>query len=137
MNKHNTRYILGFPEMDVQHDYCYRLFDMIDLVASGNDNKKFGRLLHEIERYLMFHFECEEHLMKMYGAPGFAVHQTDHENAGRRLVGFLDDFDAGTLNPVHLSIFLTGWLMEHSATADREYVSWILSRRLENIGSER
>jgi hemerythrin len=126
----HQRYRLGLPEMDTQHDYCYRLFDQIDLAAAAGV-VQLGVLLHEIERYLMFHFECEEHLMRMYNFPGFAVHQSDHEQVGNKLVGFLDDFDAGRLNHAALKIFLTGWLMEHSSMSDVEYVAWITGRRAE------
>jgi hemerythrin-like metal-binding protein len=128
--ENQPRYQLGFPEMDVQHDYCYRLFDAID-TASAAGTQQLGKLLHEIEIYLMFHFECEEHLMRMYGFPGFATHQSDHEQAGNRFIGFLDDFEANRLNHAALQIFLTGWLMEHSSSCDTEYVPWIQERRAE------
>ena len=129
MNHPDQRYILGFPEMDTQHEYCYRLFDAIVPAAASGDRARMGALLHEIEHYLMFHFECEEHLMRMYGVPSFANHQSDHEHAARRLIRFLDDFEAGTLQPAALRIFLAGWLMEHSAMSDSEYVEWILRCR--------
>lgn len=67
--------------------------------------------------------------MRMYGFPGFAVHQSDHERAGAKLVAFLDDFDAGRLNPFALSGFLIGWLMEHAALSDREYAKFVLEKR--------
>jgi hemerythrin-like metal-binding protein len=129
MNADDKRHVLGFPEMDSQHDYCYRLFDAISPVAATGDTVRFGKLLHEIEMYVMFHFECEEHLMRLYEFPGFGVHQSDHEQLYRRMIPFLDDFDAGALNPSAYSAFLIGWLMEHSAISDSEYVKWILQRR--------
>jgi hemerythrin len=129
MNENYQRHVLGFPEMDTQHDYCYRLFDTIRAVAALGDKPMFGKLLKEIELYLMFHFECEERLMRMYEFPGFSVHQGDHEQVGHRLVRFFDEFDAGALNASALSSFLFGWLMEHSAISDTEYVKWILQCR--------
>jgi len=33
-------------------------------------------LLAEIEGYLLFHFDSEEHLMRHYGYPRFAEHQS-------------------------------------------------------------
>lgn len=134
MTQNLERHRLDFPEMDAQHDYCYHLFDMIHPVADSGDAERFKALLHEIEMYLMFHFESEERLMKIYQAPGFAVHQTDHENAAHRLISFLDEFDNGTLDPARLRIFLTGWLMEHSAGSDREYVAWIRQYRESTFG---
>ena len=129
MKDNPERYRLGLPEMDVQHDYCYRLFDAIEPEAATGNRERLTVLLHEIEMYLMFHFECEEHLMRMYQFPGFAVHQSDHEQVGNKLIGFLDDFEAGRLNPAAMRIFLAGWLMEHSRMSDSEYVIWINGRR--------
>ena len=90
MNETYKRHVLGFPEMDAQHDYCYRLFDSIKPVAASGDSPKLGKLLREIEMYLMFHFDCEEHLMRMYEFPGFTVHQGDHEQAGGYFIRFLE-----------------------------------------------
>ncbi len=125
MQEEAKRYILGLPEMDSQHDYLYSLFDRIEKVPVVTDRAFMQTLLKEIERYLLFHFTSEEYLMRCYNFPGFSMHQSDHESAGNRFVKFLDDFDSDSLNPIALSIFLTGWLMEHSAQSDAEYTEWI------------
>ena len=124
------RHILNLPEMDSQHGYLYSLFDRIESGREVTERERMATLLEEIERYVNFHFTSEEHLMRLYGVPGFAVHQSDHETAAAKLVQFMDDFEAGRLNPAALRIFLTGWLMEHSQTADEEYARWIAQRRL-------
>lgn len=129
MNDYEKRHVLGLPEMDTQHDYLYKLFDAIESTGSKSDNNSLRKLIHEIEMYLMFHCECEEHLMRMYDFPGFSQHQSDHEQALRRFMRFLDDFDAGMLNCAAMRIFLTGWLMEHSLISDSEYVSWVRKQR--------
>jgi hemerythrin len=128
---HSTpdRYVLGLPEMDVQHKYLYSLFDRIDSAAAHTQTGVMKKLLGEIERYLLFHFECEERLMRMYEFSGFSVHQSDHEQAGNRFIAFIDDFEKGRLNPAALRIFLTGWLMEHSRLSDSEYVKVVQERR--------
>jgi hemerythrin-like metal-binding protein len=133
MPEKEQRYRLGLPEMDAQHDYCYVLFESIEPVFVSSDSEKQKRLIQEIEHYVMFHCECEEHLMRIYAMPGFAVHQSDHERMQQKLVQFLDDYEAGNLKPAALSIFLTGWLMEHSRISDSEYVRWIREKRAECI----
>ena len=129
MNDSNDRYILGLPEMDAQHEYLYSLFDRIEEAAATGTREAMRKLLKEIERYLVFHFECEERLMRIYGFEGFGMHQGDHEQAGNKLVAFLDDFEADRLNPAALRIFFTGWLMEHSRLSDSEYVKKVLEER--------
>jgi hemerythrin len=129
MNYTSDRHVLGLPEMDTQHEYLYSLFDTIEAVATGGGRDGLRNLLKEIERYLVFHFECEERLMRMYDFAGFAVHQGDHEQAGNKLVAFLDDFESNRLNPAALRIFFTGWLMEHSRISDSEYVKKVREER--------
>ena len=116
---------LGLPEMDEQHHYLYRLFNLVpeeDVVGSP---EKMNAILNEIERYLDFHFTSEEHLMRMYDYQQFSTHQSDHELAASRLVDFMDDFSKGTLKPAKLRNFLFSWLYEHSVSSDKEYVKWV------------
>jgi hemerythrin len=136
MNDSSTRHILGLPEMDEQHRYLYSLFDAIESTAKEDNPVKFKKLLEEIERYLLFHFDCEERLMRSYGFQGFAVHQSDHESGASRFLKFVDDFESGTLNPAALRIFLTGWLMEHSSVSDGQYAVFVKQARKDlGIGS--
>jgi len=125
MEQWQQRHVLNFPEMDVQHAYLYRLFDSLEPTARVEDIAATKTLLREIEQYLLFHFASEEHLMRMYGVPTFTVHKSDHEQAGNLLAAFLDDFEAGRLNPGALRGFLGNWLSEHSALSDSQYATWI------------
>jgi hemerythrin len=129
MNYAIERHSLDFPEMDVQHDYLYMLFDRIENASKVTDKTATGKLLLEIEHYLLFHFASEEHLIRMYNVPTFTVHRSDHEQAGERFSIFIDDFEAEKLNPSNLKDFLFGWLTEHARTSDSEYVSWIKKYR--------
>jgi len=123
----DRRYELHLPEMEIQHQYLYSLFDNLQNYHTGDISIK--SLLEEIERYILFHFNCEEHLMRLYKFEGFAIHQSSHEQFSVRFVQFLDDFDQNSLNIKALQIFLTGWLMEHSTEADSLYVNWIIEQR--------
>lgn len=125
---------LGLPEMDAQHEWLFALFDKIEPTAGTGRTEAMRKLLREIEGYLLFHFASEEHLMRHYAFPGFDLHQTDHEAAGAKLVRFLDDFDAGRLQPAALRIFLSGWLAEHAAAGDTRYAAWIKDRRKDLAG---
>lgn len=122
---------LGLPEMDEQHYHLYRVFDLLPKGNAVQNKEMINSILTEIERYLNFHFTSEEHLMRMYGFPGFAAHQSDHELAAFKLVSYMDDFEAGKLNPGSLRSFLFSWLYEHSMDSDTEYVKWIEKVRKE------
>jgi hemerythrin len=119
----------GLPEMDEQHRYLFTLFDRIEQSSTVTDPAAFAALLAEIEGYLLFHFDSEEHLMWHYRFPRFSLHQSEHEAASARFVRFLDDFEARRLNPGALRIFLRGWLLEHGTASDRKYAAWIMDCR--------
>jgi hemerythrin len=123
------RFKLDFPEMDAQHDYLYNLFDLIENLPTVTNQAAAKALLAELEHYIMFHFSCEERLMRVYGFPNFAVHQSDHERAEARFEEFVEDFESNKLNPGALRKFLSNWLWEHSSISDVEYVAWIKKRR--------
>jgi len=129
MSDPTNRCVLNFPEMDAQHRYLYELFDAIEQSWQTGDPDALKLLLAEIERYLLYHCNCEEQLMRMYNFPGFAVHQSDHEQAGNRCVQFIDTFYAGNFNPAAMRSFLAGWLSEHSCISDTQYTEWIQNHR--------
>ncbi len=131
MNQPIEHYELALPEMEEQHKYLYRLFDLLEDSSTVSDPEGTKKLLEEIERYVLFHIESEEHLMRSYGVPGFGVHQSDHEQFENKLIGFMDAFEQGVLNPARLKFFLVGWLSEHSKISDAKYVDYILTRRNE------
>ena len=125
MNDADQRPLLGIPEMDAQHRYLYELFDRIEDGETVQSTPETAALLEEIDGYLNFHFTSEEHLIRLYKAPGFAAHETDHEQAAREFVRHVDAFERGRLCPFKLRVFLTGWLMEHSRTIDMNYARHI------------
>ena len=65
--------------------------------------------------------------MRLYEYPGFVIRRimSMRQQTGR----FMENSGGGKQNPAQLRIFLTGWLMEHSKTADADYV-WIEKRRM-------
>lgn len=127
---HVNHPMLDFPEMDTQHDYLFFLYEkLLEFKDNQSNRSKLKNILDEIERYLLFHFTCEENLMRTYNYSGFAVHQGDHENSARKFISFLDDFEANRLNVFALYTFLRGWLEEHCIQSDTEYVKWINSKR--------
>jgi hemerythrin-like metal-binding protein len=126
MTDSDTRPRLGIPEMDAQHDYLYALFEQIDESLS---QPEMAALLHEIAGYLDFHFTSEEHLIRHYEIPGFAAHQTDHEQAADAFIKHLSAFENGTMHAPRLRNAMMGWLSEHSEATDMQYADIIRKRR--------
>ncbi|KMQ49802.1 Methyl-accepting chemotaxis protein [Chitinispirillum alkaliphilum] len=116
---------LGLPEMDEQHHYLYNIFNLVPEDNVVKDPKKMSSILDEIERYLNFHFTSEEHFMRMYDYPEFSSHQSDHELAASKLVGYMDQLNTENFKPASLRKFLFSWLYEHSISSDMKYVKWI------------
>lgn len=126
MQAEYERPILGIPEMDAQHDYLYTLFDRLTADISRED---MSELLDEIAGYLDFHITSEEHLIRHYKVPGFSVHQADHVSAAQTFLKYMDAFEQGSMNPARLQNAMTGWLGEHSLSADMEYADFIRAIR--------
>jgi hemerythrin len=131
MQVSDSQYLIDFPEMDEQHRYLFFLFAKIENGTTVIDKVFMGKLLKEIEQYLLFHLTCEEQLMRLYGFQQFAVHQSDHEVFSKRFIHFLEQFDSDGMNPAALQIFLTGYFLEHITTSDISYVNWINEKRNE------
>lgn len=129
MRENEEQPVLGIPEMDAQHAYLYGLFNRLGEDGSVVDTEETAALLHELEGYIDFHFTSEEHLVRHYKAPGFAEHQTDHEQAAHEFIKYLSEFERGELNPFRLRVFLTGWLQEHSRSIDMKYAEHIREAR--------
>lgn len=131
MHANATRPRLRLPEMDAQHEYLYALFDRL-IAKADTPGAEMKALLDEIGAYLDFHIVSEEHLMRLYGAPGFSAHQSDHEQAARMFLNYAEEFERGEMNPRTLNNALTGWLSEHCATIDMEYADHV--RRIREGG---
>ncbi len=132
MAEERSRPRLGIPEMDAQHDYLYALFDKIEETCA---REEMAGLLHEIEGYLDFHFTSEEHLVRHYKVPGFALHQSDHEQAAEAFLKHVDAFERDALNPARLRNAMVGWLAEHSATTDMQYADFIRDVRSSGVAA--
>jgi len=128
-----SHYLLGLPEMDEQHSYLYCIFNRLEDAIGVTNRAGTKALMAEIERYVLFHFACEEQLMRHYGFSGFAMHQADHEKFEARLLQFLDDFEADRLSPAYTKAACSGWLDEHSRLNDSEYVLWVKKCRDEML----
>ena len=115
--------------MDEQHAYLFKLFEQIEETEMVVDSDAMKILLNEIDGYLLFHFTSEEYFIRFYQAPGYTMQKVDHEKAGERYVEYLEDFDAGKLNPLKLRWFLISWLDEHSRISDEEYAIFIRKKR--------
>jgi len=126
MQKQHTKPVLGIPEMDAQHDYLYMLFDRL---IEDQTQDEMADLLDEIAGYLDFHLTSEEHFIRHYKVPGFAVHKSDHELAAQSFLKYVDDFERGSLHPARLRNSMVGWLDEHSRGADMEYADFVRELR--------
>lgn len=131
-----SEYLLDFPEIDEQHRYLFHLFTKIENGTSVTDKIFMSKVLKEIEQYLLYHLTSEEQLMRLYGFPQFAIHQSDHESFSRKFIQFLEQFDSDEMNPAALQIFLNGYFLEHIKTSDISYVNWINKKRNELGGAD-
>ncbi len=106
-------YLIGIEEIDIQHKYLCKLINLyLDKINGHLPEMDADELLDELERYVRWHFKCEDQLMKIYDIPDANDHREEHadllrmmqdkrklvktgKNGHRVFLGFFDDWFAG------------------------------------------
>jgi hemerythrin len=85
--------------------------------------------LKDLEAAISNHFSAEEKFMSTIGFPRFKEHQLRHAELNEA-VSALFQKDLPPRNQIRpLLIFIKGWFLDHSQNADREYVTYLKSKK--------
>jgi hemerythrin len=106
------------PEIDAEHRAIYRLGNELHkaLLAGGEVKPILVNLLESVEQ----HFLHEERLMRAIHYTSFAWHKSSHDTARKRAKQLAKRIEAGdSAAAEELLKFLSGWLRDHMAVADR------------------
>jgi len=124
-------FLTGLPTVDEQHHYLVDLINQFGehlMQPEGASPDEIERLIQELKRYTIYHFEDEEALMARSGMdPRFMSHHK-HEH-----VQFLQDvihMHASLSSDKHQSAqallnFLTNWLAYHILGSD-QLMTWLI-----------
>lgn len=124
-------YNLNIKEIDGQHQHLVELIDKLyDLIAhdSANYNAKVQPILKELLDYTDYHFKCEEtEYFRKYNYTNTTIHVMQHENFISEVQHKVKGVENSTVEDGKgLYTFLTGWLLNHIARADKAWATFIV-----------
>ncbi|MCE5269771.1 bacteriohemerythrin [bacterium] len=133
MSSWEKSYSVGIRELDAQHIELFRLLDELSEAIEDNLPLDIEYSVIKLDVYTLYHFVCEEHLMKKHGYPEFDAQVAEHEVFKRRVKDFrqrLDKDSAGLA--LEIKSFLYDWITNHIRTEDHKYGPF-LSERMKSI----
>ncbi|MEW5772754.1 MAG: hemerythrin family protein [Thermodesulfobacteriota bacterium] len=120
----------GIEEIDWEHRRLLNIVNrLLDAMARGRGEAAVRPVFRDLVRHAEEHFAHEENYMRGMGYPKAEEHAAEHRRMAERLARFgaaLDSEDPP--GAMDLSALLSGWLMDHVLTWDREYVAFSRGR---------
>jgi hemerythrin len=109
------------PEIDAEHRILFRDgAELYKAVLGGAAPESVGSMLQSLLAAAEEHFRHEERLMRSTGFPSRAWHKQQHDAVRRRAGECLERVAEGDAEArIELLRFLSGWLHDHTAVADR------------------
>ena len=126
----DAKYVLGIAEIDRQHQKLFALFnELYEAMQDGRGDQVAAKVLIKALDYTVYHFACEEKLLRQYGYTEEAVHRAEHGRLADQTKSLIGRIDTGQ---TELSIatlkFLCDWLNEHILDSDREFAPFLIAR---------
>lgn len=124
-------YDLGIEEIDEQHQYLVALIDKLyDLIEcdAANYNVKVKAILEELVDYTEYHFKREEiEYFRKYNYTNSNLHVMQHDNFIHEVQHKIKGVENSTAEDGKgLYTYLTAWLLNHIAKADRAWASFVV-----------
>ncbi len=118
-------YLIGVPEIDLQHKKLFEIADSIyDLVKNQFVTDKYDSILDliaELKDYTVFHFEQEEKYMQSIGYKKFFTHKVEHDD----FVEKINSYDLSVLDEdqdkhlIDILDFVVDWIVQHILEKDK------------------
>lgn len=125
----NDSYLLGIPEIDLQHKKLLSLADdMYEIVNGDEDSIKvnLSKVLKSLTDYTVYHFSNEEEFMKKYGYPSTDMHKSMHDNFIAEVTKQIKSLNTATKTEAErLYKFLASWVLNHIAKSDKVWAEYV------------
>lgn len=117
----NDDYRIAVDSIDRENE---RLFEALDAYVQAINSRLGAGIIRNklvaLESYFLLHFETEEEIIVLSGAPGFGRHQEEHQVFVRRLQVIRRMRQSETARAQELLAAFTAWVSNHLTTRDRE-----------------
>lgn len=114
----------GNALLDEHHREIFRWIAELESAAAENRTLFGVYVITRLNRYVREHFKVEEALMRQAGYPKLAEHIAEHE-AFRHRIGEMHVHSIAREIPKETVDYLNGWLKNHIARTDMEYVPFL------------
>lgn len=125
-------YSVGIKEIDQQHMELVAITNkLFQAIMGERGHVVLLDILRELERYVAYHFDYEEHLLREHGYPELSLkeHAEEHELLKRQVQDFITDYaQHGDTMDVDVFGFLRTWTDEHLGQSDSEYSGYLHSK---------
>jgi hemerythrin len=121
--------------LDTQHRELFvRVDALLAALATRRGNLHVQRTFRFLDAYVEEHFRDETQLMRTTGYPLLQAHLGAHERfvaEFRKLEALLSEEgdDASTTVAIRAGVMLCEWLKGHIATSDRDFGTYLATRR--------
>ena len=123
-----SSYSVGSKSLDIQHQkllqICKRASEY-KCDGSKGSIEAFHSILNDLAFYAEKHFETEEDVLRRVGYPLLKQQKQEHDEYSEKLVNFLCDAIAGTIDRDSLEDFLGKWWVGHILESDMQYAGYL------------
>ena len=114
--------------IDDQHK---KLIDMIndfyDNVVNRSNNENISKLISEMKKYTIVHFNAEERYMKQFSYADYEAHKKEHDLFVSKVKDVEEKFNSGKLvMSLEITGFLKDWLKNHIQVTDKKYTDFFI-----------
>lgn len=131
----SDKYNTNIRVIDSDHQ---NLFDAInalyDANKAGYGNDRIGDVIKALRKYVVVHFEHEEHVLEQAGYPEFDTHRATHRDFTHVIDSLAELYhqDPDNVNIDKVIDFLGDWLTEHIIKTDMDYVAYVRGEKKGN-----
>lgn len=118
-----SEYSVGVESIDKQHQLLVSMIARLnEAMLEGRTRQIIEPLFTALHRYVQFHFEFEEQLLKRTGYPEFESHRQSHVVLLNELKELESKYAQSSMTAgAPLMHLLRHWLIDHICGKDKEY----------------
>jgi hemerythrin len=123
----NDSYSVNIKEIDSQHKVLIGLINELhDGMKVGKGKEILKKILDELVKYTVFHFDHEEKLFTSHNYPESFLHKRAHADLIQQVKSLKENYDNGkTVLSMDVMNFLKDWLGNHILGTDKKYSSYL------------
>ncbi|MBA2124227.1 hypothetical protein B9J78_04745 [bacterium Unc6] len=124
--------ILGLDVIDKDHK---EIFKRTDTLLTMCENDRYDQTIKDtasfLSKYVIRHFQTEEHLAKEHRWPLYVELFSEHEHFKKELADIIDKISKQGIDKklmLHMNVMLVDWWVGHINNIDRELVDFLKTK---------